>query len=106
MKGAKDSQRDAGHAGYETEYSLTEDEALVLRETGQPLSYRDLNFLKHLVYAEASCDETIDHLDTLLETGSLTDRAVYERVRPRLLELARRLNRFIAAVEAQHESPK
>ena len=161
MKGAKDSQRDASHAGYETDYSLTEDEALVLRETGQPLSYRDLkvwqlardlsvevhrltlerlprfelyeegsqvrrsaksvrsnivegfgrrrykqDFLKHLIYAEASCDETVDHLDTSLETGSLTDRAVYERVRPRLLELARRLNHFIAAVEAQHESPE
>jgi four helix bundle protein len=64
------------------------------------------DFIKHLVYAEASCDETIDHLDTVFETGSLNDRAVYESLRPRLCELGRRLNRFIAAVEEQHESPK
>jgi four helix bundle protein len=64
------------------------------------------DFIKHLVYAEAFCDETIDHLDTLFETGSLTDRTAYESLRPRLCELARPLNRFVAAVETQHESPK
>jgi four helix bundle protein len=65
-----------------------------------------LEFLKHLTYAEASCDETLDHLDTLFETGSLTDRPVYESLRTRLVELAKRLNRFIAAVEREHESAR
>src|SRR6266478_8828190 len=27
-------------------------------------------FIKHLVYAHASCDETTDHLETLWKTGS------------------------------------
>ncbi len=65
-----------------------------------------LEFLKHLTYAEASCDETQDHLDTLFETGSLTDRAVYEALRTRLSELGRALNRFVQAVEREHESSR
>src|SRR5438094_9733330 len=34
-------------------------------------------FIKHLVYAHASCDETTDHLETLWKTGSLTDDPLY-----------------------------
>jgi four helix bundle protein len=63
-----------------------------------------LEFLKHLTYAEASCDETLDHLDTLFETGSLTDKSVYEALRVRLRELGRSLNRLVAAVEREHQS--
>src|ERR1041385_2050350 len=33
-------------------------------------------FIRFLTYALASCDETSDHLDTLLITKSLTDRPV------------------------------
>ena len=64
------------------------------------------DFIKHLVYAEASCDETRDHLDTLFETGSLTNEALYQSTCSRLEILGRKLNRFIAAVEQQHESIK
>lgn len=64
------------------------------------------DFIKHLVYAEASCDETRDHLDTLFETGSLTDRQLYDTLCQQLGELARKINRFIAAVEQNHQSPK
>ncbi len=64
------------------------------------------DFIKHLVYAEASCDETRDHLDTLFETGSLTDRSLYDPLCQQLGELARKINRFIAAVEQNHQSPK
>ena len=139
--------------------SVWTDADLALRETGRPLSYRDLrvwklardlsveihrltleklprfelheegsqlrraaksiranivegfgrrryklDFLKHLTYAEASCDEALDHLDTLFETGSLADRGVFESLRPRLVELGKSLNRLIAAVEREHES--
>lgn len=64
------------------------------------------DFIKHVVYAEASCDETRDHLDTLFETGSLTDKTLYDRLCQQLDELARKINRFIAAVEQNHQSPK
>ena len=63
-----------------------------------------LDFIKHLTYAEASCDESTDHLDTLFETGSLTDRTLYDSLRPRFIELGKQLNRFIDAVERQHET--
>jgi four helix bundle protein len=32
-------------------------------------------FIRYLVFAIASNDETIDHLETLFETGSLTDKS-------------------------------
>lgn len=64
------------------------------------------DFIKHLVYAEASCDETRDHLDTLFETGSLTDQTIFDSLTRQLDELARKINRFIASVEQNHQSPK
>jgi four helix bundle protein len=35
------------------------------------------DYIKFLTYALASCDETIDHLE-LKETGSLTDKVLFE----------------------------
>lgn len=61
-------------------------------------------FIKFLTYAHASCDETIDHLETLFETGSLTDEKQYESLRVRLDALGGKLNRFIQAVEESHLS--
>jgi|SRR6516165_10877095 four helix bundle protein len=34
-------------------------------------------FIRFLGFAHASCDETIDHLEVLFETGSLTNEVVY-----------------------------
>lgn len=64
------------------------------------------DFIKFLVYAHASCDETRDHLETLRDCGSLADEALYRRLAADLDDLGRRLNRFIQAVEHQHLSPK
>jgi four helix bundle protein len=63
-----------------------------------------LEFVRFLTCAHASCDETIDHLETLRETGSLTDTALYERLRDELDQLGGKLNHFIQAVEKQHQS--
>lgn len=38
-------------------------------------------YIKLLVYAHASNDETIDHLETLFETGSLTDEIVFNAIK-------------------------
>lgn len=62
------------------------------------------DYIRFLSYAEASCDETTDHLETLFETGSLTDKALYENLHGRLRTLGRKINRFIAAVEEGHMS--
>lgn len=63
-------------------------------------------FIKHLVYAQGSSDETIDHLETLFETGSLTDEKLFGDLRGLLDELGRKLNLFTQSVEAGHRSEK
>jgi four helix bundle protein len=56
-------------------------------------------YLKHLTYAQASCDETTDHLETLSETGSLTDVTVFESISSKLKTLGEKLNLFIQSIE-------
>jgi four helix bundle protein len=63
-------------------------------------------FIKFLVYAIASNDETIDHLDTLYETESLKDKNLYQDLSERLDKLGRKLNFFIKSVEKGHISEK
>ncbi len=64
------------------------------------------DFIRFLTYSHASCDETIDHLDTLFETGSLTDESLYRNLLDRLNTLGGKLNRFIQSVESSHMSVK
>ena len=63
-------------------------------------------YIRFLVYSHASCDETIDHLQTLKDCESLTDEKLFSDLMSLLDELGRRLNKFIQAVEVQHESVK
>ncbi len=62
------------------------------------------DFIRFLTYSHASCDETIDHLETLYETDSLTDRALYDSLHDRLDKLGGKLNRFIQRVESGHRT--
>jgi four helix bundle protein len=64
------------------------------------------DFIRLLTYAIASCDETIDILETLWETKSLKSADVFERLNTLATELAKKLNRFIQGVEANHRSEK
>src|ERR1041384_61369 len=41
-------------------------------------------FIRFLVFAHASCDETIDHLEGLFETKSLTDGSIYSDLQTQL----------------------
>lgn len=59
-------------------------------------------FIRFLVFAHASCDETIDHLEILFETGSLSNETIYRDLSARLDLLGRKLNSFIEAVEREH----
>jgi four helix bundle protein len=61
-------------------------------------------FIRFLVFAHASCDETIDHLEGLFETGSLTNEATYRDLQAQLDLLGRKLNVFIEAVERGHRT--
>ena len=63
-------------------------------------------FIRFLIYAIGSNDETIDHLDTLFETESLTDKNLYQDLSDRSDKLGRKLNLFIQSVEKGHISKK
>jgi four helix bundle protein len=61
-------------------------------------------FIRFLVFAHASCDETIDHLEGLFETGSLTNEETFRSLQAKLDLLGRKLNVFIESVEREHVS--
>jgi four helix bundle protein len=61
-------------------------------------------FVRFLVFAVASNDETMDHLESLYETGSLQDESQFKQLRSQVDELGRKLNRFIASVEFAHRT--
>jgi four helix bundle protein len=63
-------------------------------------------FIRFLTYSQASCDETVDHLETLFETQSLTDGKLYDDLHQQLERLGKQLNMFIQSVERSHISAK
>ncbi|MDP2039026.1 MAG: four helix bundle protein [Ignavibacteria bacterium] len=68
--------------------------------------YYKQEFIHHLIIALASNDETTDHLDTLFETKSLTDEFFYTSLHTKIELLGRKINAFIQAVKAEHQSPR
>jgi four helix bundle protein len=60
------------------------------------------DFIHFLVIAHASLDETIDHLETLHKTKSLTDQAKFDLLLNQLFFLGRKLYAFIGSVKKQH----
>jgi len=68
-------------------------------------SYKQ-EFIKFLTYSQGSCDESIDHLETLFETESLTDHPLYDNLHQRLERLGKQINMFIQSVERSHVSAK
>jgi four helix bundle protein len=63
-------------------------------------------FIRFIDCALASCDETADHLDTLVATQSLTDAATIDELTRKLDGLGRKLNLFMQSVERSHKSEK
>lgn len=61
-------------------------------------------FIRFLVIAQASNDETIDHLETLFETKSLTNQKQFDDLHARLQCLGRKINNFIKAVDGNSNS--
>ena len=62
------------------------------------------DFLRFLYYAQASHDETLDHLEALWETQSLQKEEIYRSLIGKTELLGRKLNRFIRSVEENHRS--
>ncbi len=61
-------------------------------------------FLKFLIYALASCDETREHLRILFETGSLENEERFGYFIGKYEELGRKINNFIKAVDSSHRT--
>jgi len=64
------------------------------------------DFIHFLIIAKGSADETIDHLDTLLKTGSLKDERKYQEIRRKLIQLSYKLYLFINSVKQNHKPTK
>ena len=56
-------------------------------------------YFKFLTYAIGSNDETLDHLESLFETGSLQDTETYERIHAKCELLGKKLNNFLKHFE-------
>lgn len=59
------------------------------------------DYIKFLIYAHSSCDETKEHLEYLFQTKSLKDKDIFDKFIEELDKLSRKLNRFIQAVQSQ-----
>lgn len=64
------------------------------------------DWIKFLIYALSSNDETLDHLENVWETKSLTDEYKYHSLHQKIEQLGKMLNRFIQSVQKNHQSPK
>jgi four helix bundle protein len=62
------------------------------------------DFLRHLTYALGSAQETLDHLDTLHETGSLASSVRHGELKVRTQILIAKLSTFMRGVELHHRS--
>ncbi len=60
------------------------------------------DFIRFLVYALSSNDETIDHLETLYETGSLKDEKQYNYLHNNIEILGKKINKFQSSVMLKH----
>lgn len=68
-------------------------------------SYKN-EFIRFNIYALSSNDETIDHLETLYETGSLKEKELYDDLHKRLNVLGKMLNNFLLSLRSGHISVK
>ena len=62
------------------------------------------DYIRFIVYALASCDETRVHLDLLHETGSLP-KGKYDYFTEQYILLGKQLNGFLKAVIKKHQEP-
>ena len=64
------------------------------------------DWIKFVVYALSSNDETLDHLENLWDTKSLTDQMIFISLKNKIETLGKMLNKFLQAIEQEHQSPK
>jgi len=64
------------------------------------------DYIKFLTYSISSNDETIDHLETLFETGSFKNMELYNDFHNRLDMLGKKINLFLQAIERSIKNNK
>lgn len=57
------------------------------------------DFIRFLIYAHSSVDETRDHLETLFETGSLTDEKQFHHLSDLTDRTGKMIYRFMMSIE-------
>ena len=57
------------------------------------------DFIRFLIYSHSSVDETRDHLETLFETGSLTDQDTFDKIASKLDQTGKMIYRYIQSIE-------
>jgi four helix bundle protein len=62
------------------------------------------DFTKYLVYAQAECDETIVHLDFIVETKSLPASEQISELRSDYDSLSKQINKFIQWVDKNYSA--
>ena len=55
--------------------------------------------VRFIIYSLSSNDESVDHLETLYETGSLKDKELYEELRERIQRLGIKINNFLQSIK-------
>lgn len=63
-------------------------------------------YIRFITFALASNEETLDHLENLFETGSLTNRDIYNNLHNKIELLGKKINRFLQSVQNNHLSDK
>lgn len=63
-------------------------------------------YIRFLTYAISSNDETLDHIETLFETGSLKERQLFDDIHSKVELLGRKLNKFIQSIEKSLQAAK
>ncbi len=63
-------------------------------------------YIRFITFSLASNDETLDHLETLFETGSLADKLFYDNLHKKIELLGKKINRFLQSVQKEHLSEK
>jgi four helix bundle protein len=64
------------------------------------------DYERYLTISLALNDETIDYLENLFETDSLTDEKLYKELHSKLETLGKKINRFLQSVQKEHLSNK
>ena len=57
------------------------------------------DYIRFLIIAQSSNDETLDHLEELNDTGSLKNKPLFHSLHDRVDKLGRSINNFIRSLE-------